>query len=77
MQLNEMFSEYDTGYTSPEDDNSVPRLKDLRKTKLTLGQINRLRKISDVRKFELQQNLVNIQRQYGVPKGESQDGGMM
>lgn len=77
MQLNEMFSEYDTGYISPEDDNSVPRLKDLRKTKLTLGQINRLRKISDVRKFELQQNLENIQRQYGKPAGESQGEGMM
>jgi len=62
MQLSEMFSEYDNAYNSPEDDNKVPRLSDLRKTKLTLGQINRLRKISDVRNFEMQANLENIQR---------------
>ena len=70
-----MFSEYDTGYTSPEDDNSITRLSDLRKTKLTLGQINRLRKIEDVRRFEQQENLENIQRQYGKPAESA--GGMM
>ena len=76
MLLKEMFSEYDTGYNEPENDNSVPKLSDLRKTKLTLGQINRLRQISDIRDFEMQENLENIQRQYGKP-AEPAGGGMM
>jgi hypothetical protein len=75
MLLKEMFGEYDTGYETPEDDNSVPRLHDLRKTRLTLGQINRLRKIEDVRNFEKQQNIKNIQRQYSKPSEAG--GGIM
>ena len=75
MLLNEMFSEYDTGYESAGDDQETPRLKDLRKTKLTLGHIQQLRKMADVRKFEKQRELENIQMQYGSAPESS--GGMM
>ena len=54
-------------YMDPADDNEVPKLNDLRKTKLTLGQINRMRLIRDVRAFELKSNLENIRKQYGRP----------
>jgi hypothetical protein len=67
MILDEMFGEYDKGYENPQDDQEIPRLNDLRKVRLTLGHINQLRKIDDVRKFEMQQNLEDIQRQYGAP----------
>jgi hypothetical protein len=72
MNITEMFQEQDeetreNEYMDPADDNEVPKLNDLRKTKLTLGQINRLRLIRDVRNFELKNNLENIRKQYGTP----------
>ena len=70
MILNELYDEDELNFSDPAEDNSVPRLNDLRKTKLTLGQINRMRLISDVRKFEKAQDLENIRRQYGAPAGE-------
>lgn len=67
MILDEMFGEYDKSYENPGDDQEVPKLNDLRKVRLTLGHINQLRKIEDVRQFELKQSLEDIQRQYGSP----------
>lgn len=51
---------------NPEQDKSVPKLKDIRKIKLTLADINRLRSMSDVRRFEKETKLKDIQRQYGA-----------
>ena len=70
MKLNEIFDEDEQSISDPAQDNEVPRLNDLRKTKLTLGQINRLRLIQDVREFEKAKDLENIRRQYGAPAGE-------
>jgi hypothetical protein len=72
MNITEMFKEQDEDtrrdeYMDPAEDNEVPKLNDLRKTKLTLGQINRMRLIRDVRNFELKNNLKNIRIQYGRP----------
>ena len=36
------------GYASEEDDQSILKLSDLRKTRLTLGQLNKLRKMSAI-----------------------------
>jgi hypothetical protein len=74
MNILEMFDEQDESerrndYMNPAEDNEIPKLNDLRKTKLTLGQINRLRLIRDVRNFELKSNLENIRKQYGTPAG--------
>ena len=52
-------------YMDPSEDNEVPKLDDLRKTKLTLGQINRMRLIRDVRNFELTNELEKTRKQYG------------
>jgi hypothetical protein len=72
MNITEMFPSQDEDtrrdeYMDPAEDNEVPKLNDLRKTKLTLGQINRLRLIRDVRNFELKNNLENIRKQYAKP----------
>lgn len=52
------------GYESEKDDNSVMKLSDLRKTRLTLAHLNRLRMANDVRKFEFEKKLETIQQQY-------------
>ena len=75
MIIAEMFeNENESKYSDPADDNEVPKLNDLRKTKLTLGQINRLRLIQDVRNFELRSNMENIRLQYGKPPEQANPG---
>ena len=44
MYLAELDSQKPEGYQSEKDDNSVMRLRDLRKTRLTLAHINKDRK---------------------------------
>ena len=51
MNLFELYERSPSAYQDVAQDNSQPRLGDLRKTKLTLRQINKLRKLNDVRKF--------------------------
>jgi len=65
--------DFDTAYSNPENDNEIPKMNDLRKTRLTLGAINRMRLVRDVRNLELKANLENIRRQYGKP-AETQPG---
>lgn len=48
-------------------DNSQVKLSDLRKTRLTLRQLNKLRKMNDVRSFEYKQKLKQIRQQYQPP----------
>ena len=71
MNITEMFNEEvekpEEEFVDPADDNEIPKLNDLRKTKMTLGQINRIRLVRDVRNFEQKSNLENIRKQYGTP----------
>ena len=53
------------GYNDQQQDQSIPKLNDVRKTRLTLSQINSLRMMNDVRRFEEETRLTDIQRQYG------------
>jgi len=64
------------GYQSEQDDNSVMKLSDLRKTRLTLAHLNRLRMANDVRKFEFEKKLETIQSQYAAPAEEGGAGAM-
>jgi hypothetical protein len=66
MILTEIFDTAQPGYTDPEHDNSIPKLSDVRKTRLTLAQINSLRMMNDVRKFEQEQRMGEIQRQFSA-----------
>lgn len=66
MKLLEMFDPPISGYQDVESDNSKPRWRESRKTKLTLKQIRKLRKMLDVRNYEKQQYLKKVHEQYGA-----------
>jgi len=67
MNLFELYERSPSAYQDVAQDNSQPRLGDLRKTKLTLRQINKLRKLNDVRKYEFKERLKRVQKQYSPP----------
>jgi len=70
MILLELFDPATPGYQDIADDNSKPKWKESRKTKLTLRQIRKLRKMNDVRNFEKQKYLKKIYAQYSPPAAE-------
>ena len=67
MNLFEFFEGPKEGYQDVEDDNSQPGLYDIRKTKLTLKQINKLRQLNDVRMYEYQETVKKVKKQYAPP----------
>lgn len=67
MNLLEIFDDALPGYSTEKDDNTTVSLNDLRKTKLTLAQLNRLRIMNDVRKLEKEQKIEKVQAQYEPP----------
>lgn len=74
MNLLEIFEPMPTGYYTEKDDNTVVRLRDLRKTKVTLKQLNRLRIMNDIRKLEHEKKIEAVQNQYKAPPAA--EGGM-
>ena len=71
MQLLEMFNSEDyEGRTTEKDDNTVLKLSDVRKTKLTLAQLNRLRIMNDVHALEQEEKLESVRNQYKLPAAE-------
>ena len=73
MNLHEMFHIPPTEYESPEDDNTILKgLKDMRKSKLTLAQLNKIRVMNDLRTYEKEKDLERIQAQYGASAGEDE-----
>jgi len=64
MFITELFSPTPDGYRSEEDDNSVIKMTDQRKSRLTLSQIGRLRQMNDLRKFEHQKKIGTLSTQY-------------
>jgi hypothetical protein len=69
MKLFEMFDAAPEGYQDVSADNSKPEWRESRKTKLTLKQIRKLRKMNDVRNYEKVNYLKKVHQQYG-PKAE-------
>jgi len=67
MKLFEFYDATADGYQEQKDDNSVPELGELRKTKLTLKQISKLRRMYDLRNYEKNQDLKRIQAQFAPP----------
>ena len=67
MILNELYERSPSAYQDVAQDNSQPRLCDLRKTKLTLRQINKLRRMNDVRSFEFKEKIKRVRQQYAPP----------
>lgn len=75
MRLFEMFTPAIEGYQDVESDNSKPKWRESRKTKLTLRQIRKLRKMNDVRNYEKVMYLKKVHVQYG-PKPEADAAGL-
>lgn len=74
MKLFEMYEPAIPGYQDVESDNSSPKWKESRKTKLTLKQIRKLRKMNDVRNYEKVKYLKKVHEQYG-PQANAEAGG--
>lgn len=70
MHLFELYDPAVTGYQDVNSDESKPKWKQSRKTKLTLKQIRKLRKMLDVRNYEKQKYLKKVHEQYG-PRPEA------
>jgi hypothetical protein len=66
MKLFEMFDAPVPGFQEVDKDNSKPVWRTSRKTKLTLNQIRKLRKMLDVRNYEKAKHLANVRKQYGA-----------
>lgn len=60
----------DNRYDS-DNDTSVLKSKDLRKTRLTLRMLNDLRKASDAREVETRENLALVRKMYAPPPAEA------
>ena len=67
MILQEFFNKEPESYQDVSQDNSQPQLGDLRKTHLTLRQLNKLRKMNDVRAVEYKEKLKLVRQQYAPP----------
>ena len=64
MILNEFYKKEPEAYQDLEQDKSQPEIGDLRKTHLTLRQLNKLRKMNDVRMVEYKEKLKLVRQQY-------------
>jgi hypothetical protein len=69
-----MFDAPINGLQDVNADNSKPTYRTSRKTKLTLKQIRKLRRMLDVRSYEKKQYLEKVRKQYGA-KPEEEAGG--
>ena len=68
MFLTELYQKPKQGYYSPGDDNSTIKLSDMRKgSRLTLGDLNKLRMSNDVRTVEHEQKIEKVAKQYKPP----------
>lgn len=67
MILHEFFKKEPEAYQDLSQDNSQPRLGDLRKSRLTLRQLNKLRRMNDVKAVEYKKKLELIRKQYAPP----------
>jgi len=74
MRLLEMFSQYPNEYQDLSQDSSQIQHSDARKTRLTLAQINKLRKMNDMRALEHAKDMQLIQQMYNAAP---QEGGLL
>jgi len=69
MILMEFLEPYPAGYADEQDDQTAVKLDDVRKPriKLTLAEINRLRRMLDIRRLEKHTKLAHTKKQYAAP----------
>ena len=67
MLLNEFTSkvEKQEALHDEQNDQSVKAIDDLRTSKLTLEHLNKIRRMRDVRRYELAEKQKQVQAQYG------------
>lgn len=72
MQLKDLFedSKVPNSRYNVEDDKTVVRAKNTRKVRLTLDQINKLRRMHEVRKLEQKKQNDFFKAIYGAPPAE-------
>lgn len=63
----ELIKKEPDAYQDLSADNSQLSLKDMRKTRLTLRQLNKLRKMNDIRAVEYKEKLKSVRQQYAPP----------
>lgn len=64
MRILELFETVSSEFRDEKGDNSVLKLHDLRKSRLTLAHLNKLRMSDDIRKFEHEEKLAKVSKQY-------------
>ena len=69
--LKDFVTEDDNPRHDNADDSSRAEKPDTRKTRLTIEQISRLRKLSDLKTSEYQDSLGDIKSQFGAPAPEA------
>lgn len=74
MHIIEMFDKAPEGYYNEKNDQSVIKMDDSRKTRLTLAHLNQLRQAHDVRKLEHEKKLEAVAKQYQPPAEEGAAG---
>jgi hypothetical protein len=71
MKLYEMYDAPIAGLQDLNSDNSKPVYRSSRKTKLTLKQIRKLRRMIDVRRYEKKLYLGKVRKQYSAKSAEA------
>jgi hypothetical protein len=67
MYITEFWTQDPESYRDEEEDQTPLKISDLRKTRLTLAQLNLLRMMNDVRKFEHDGKMEDLKKQYSAP----------
>lgn len=67
MILREFYEPDSNGWQDVADDHSKPEWGEARKTKLTLGMINKMRKMKEIQSYERARDLKKIRAQYQPP----------
>ena len=67
MILLELYEREPEAYQDLSQDNTQPTRDQLRKTRLTLRQIGKLRKMNDIRQVEFRDKLKYLRTQYAPP----------
>ena len=67
MFITEIFDKMPIGYSDEKEDNSVLKLSDVRKTRLSFEQLNKLRTLNDIRKIEREHKIKEVAKQYAAP----------
>ena len=67
MIINEIYQRAPKQLQDVADDNSQPKFGQLRKTRLTLRQLNKLRQMNDLRTYEFAEKMDKIKDQYNPP----------